>query len=540
MREGCLVAQITEYLNTETLQQLQDAFTAVAQTPIRIYGPHGELITSGSSPAAPEVDLATPAGPITRTSEENPAMPILVDDEVVGRVMLELPKKDGRSGLVYPRHLRLLGLVSGVIARLCQREGQLRTRVDELATLYHLTAEFSEQRDIQVLLDLITRTVVEAMGVKACSIRLISDDGRELVMRSVKNLSPEYLEKGPILLSQSRIDQEVLSTGQPLQIENMQTDPRVLYPEESRREGLVSGLCAPMMYKGRPEGVIRVYTDEPHTFDWFEESLLKAIAAEASAAIVNARLYNEAVRAASMQRQLRMAGVVQRRMIPQGTPDFPGFDIASIYVPCFDLAGDFFDFLHLGEKDLGIAVCDVVGKGVRASLLMASIRASLRAHAANIYNMSEVMQRVNGDLCADTLYSDFATLFYGVLNGPKKRFTYANAGHNPPILFRDGKAITMGNGGSVLGIDISFSWKQEIIDLVSGDVILIYTDGLNEAMNFEDTAFGRERTEKAVLAAISDGRDAQGIAKHVLWELRRFAGLQTQSDDLTLIAVKVL
>jgi len=177
---------------------------------------------------------------------------------------------------------------------------------------------------------------------------------------------------------------------------------------------------------------------------------------------------------------------------------------------------------------------------VRASLLMASVRASLRAHAANVYEMSEVLRKVNRDLCADTLGTDFATMFYGVLDLDTRRFTYSNAGHVPPILFRGGHVRRLDAGGAVLGIDPAVPYQHESFVLSPGDVVLAYTDGLSEAMNFRDELFGRDRIERAASAAIGMEYSADGIVKHVLWEMRRFAGLQTRFDDLTLIALLVL
>ena len=477
---------------------------------------------------------------MTGTDRAEAATPIMLEDRSVGVVRLDVPPGGAVSEAVSPRQLRLLSLVTAVIARLSQRERQLHTRADELATLYRLTAEFTSQRDLQGLLDLVAGTVVEVMKAKGCSIRLLDKEDKELVMKAVANLSPEYLNKGPVPLSESEIDKEAFTTGEPVWIQDMRKDPRVLYPVEAREEGIVSGLCAPMMYRGRPEGAIRVYMARRHEFDWYEVSLVKAIAAQAAAAIVNSRLYAETLRAANMQRQLRLAGEVQRRMIPSGAPKLEAFDIAGIYVPCFELGGDFYDFISLPGDNVGVAVCDVVGKGVRASLLTAGIRASLRAHAVNIYEMSEVLRRVNRDLCSDTLTSDFATLFYGVLDARNRRFTYSNAGHVPPMLIRRGRVRTLRAGGGVLGIDTTLRWSQEAVSLRSGDVILAHTDGLHEAMNFQDEPFGIQRVESALLSAVEQGQPAEGIVKHVLWEMRRFAGLQTRLDDLTLIAVKVL
>jgi serine phosphatase RsbU (regulator of sigma subunit) len=171
---------------------------------------------------------------------------------------------------------------------------------------------------------------------------------------------------------------------------------------------------------------------------------------------------------------------------------------------------------------------------------MASIRASLRAHALNIYDMSLVLERVNRDLCADTLVRDFATLFYGVIDYRMRRFTYANAGHVPPILVRDGQFCELATGGGVLGISPTEHWRHDHCALHGGDVVLAFTDGIPEALNYDDEPFGRERIGRAALTAIEAGRTAEGVAHHVLWEMRRFTGLQTNFDDLTLVVIKVL
>ncbi len=417
---------------------------------------------------------------------------------------------------------------------------ELRRRVRELATLYQLTAEFAGTRDLQEVLNIVASTVVEVLHAKACSIRLINEDNDELIVKAVANLSSDYLDKGPIHLSQSLIDQEILATGKPVYIANQQTDPRVLYPMEARREGLVSALCAPMTYKNRTEGIIRVYTSRMHVFDSFEVGLLEAIASQAATAIVNARLYSEAVVSATMKRQLALAGEVQRRMIPQSPPQLPGFDIGTAYVPTYELSGDFFDFIPLDDGREGIVLCDVVGKGVRASLLTASVRASLRAHAANNPEVPDVLAKVNRDLCIDTQTSDFATMFYGVLDPAGRTLSYSSAGHIAPILVRSGTIKELTVGGGVLGIDADATWPAEKIDLLKGDTLFLYTDGLSEAMNFNDEEFGSKRVKDALGEAIELDRDATGIVGHVLWQMRRFAGLQTRFDDLTLVVFKVL
>jgi sigma-B regulation protein RsbU (phosphoserine phosphatase) len=528
------VAALTDYIDIETLQQLQDRFVAVAQVPIRICAADSTPLTRESSLRRGR-KLA--GGAVVEVAD------VQIRNELIARlVMTVLPARhegadDGRSAAW--RH-DMLQLMAGVLGGLWDRQQQLRTRADQLATLYTLTAEFTGEGELQAVLDRVAQTVVKVLKGKGCSIRLLSADRTELVMKSVANLSPAYLAKGPVPLSASQIDRQIVETGKCVYIADERTDGRVLYSAQARREGIVSALCVPMMHKGRIEGVLRVYMGRKHVFDWFEESLLTAIAAEAAAAIVSARLREECVQAAEVRRALQLAADVQRQMIPAGAPVAPGLEVATKYVPCYELGGDFFDFLPLPEGNLGVAISDIAGKGVRAALLMASIRASLRAHAASVYAMSDVVSRVNRDLCRDVRPGDFATMFYGVLDTRRRRLTYVNAGHLPPMLFRGGEVCPLSTRGALLGVDARETWTHDSVTLQSGDVLLLYTDGLSEAMNHEDVAFGAQRIAQAAQAAIEQRMSADGIVKHIVWEQRRFTGIQSHVDDLTMVAIRVL
>jgi sigma-B regulation protein RsbU (phosphoserine phosphatase) len=541
------LAKLSDYLDPQTLRDVQYAFSAVAGQAVAICDEHGRPLVS--DPGTPDLwqhvlgedQTARVSRQKRRAQTSESGVPPQADveygGEVLGRVRFPagaatLPKDDFRQSL--------LRLMAGVLRRLCEDGMQLRSRIEELLALHKITEQIAAGRELQKILDDFTRIVVDVLKAKASSIRVLSEDGSELVIRSVHSFSPQYLDKRPIPLTQSRLDQEVLRTHQPVYVADMTADPRVLYPEHAKREGVVSALCAPMIYRGKAEGILRVFHGRRYEFDWFETQLLQTLANAAAAAIVNSRLYAEARESWNIKRALATAAVVQRRMIPREPPVIEGFDIQAMYIPSYELAGDFYDFISLPQNNTGIAVCDVVGKGVRASLLMASIRAALRAHAVNVYSMADVLAKVNRDLCSDTLSSDFATLFYAVLNSADRRLTYSCAGHMPPFLARGGKIHNFKAGGGVLGVLEEMAYPVETFQMQPGDVVLAYTDGLSEAINFTGETYGSRRVEEALKFAVGEGYSAMGIARYCVWDMHRFIGLSQSQDDTTLVVIKAI
>jgi serine phosphatase RsbU (regulator of sigma subunit) len=435
-----------------------------------------------------------------------------------------------------PAAIQFLFLLANAIARLCYQEYQLRQRINEMSALNSVAVLLTDARDLQQVLNRTAQVVAEVMETKAASIRLVDEAHDELVVKAVHNLSQQYLAKGPVRLSKADIDKTALGPEGFSYVPNMATDPRVQYPQESVREGIVSMLSVGMRYRGKSIGVMRVYTAQEQTFSPLQIDLMKAVAAQAAAAIENARLLTESLQAEALEKQVRLAGEVQQRMIPHTPPDVPGLDVASVYVPMYSLGGDFYDFIPLPGENLGLAIADVSGKGVPASLIMASVRAFLRAQVDNVYYLYEVIRRINIMLCRDTQPTEFVTLFYGVLDAKNLRFTYCNAGHPPGLVLRDGVVIELGSDNLVLGVSPEEEYKQSVIDLKRGDLLLLYTDGLSDARNFRDEAFGRQR----VAEAFSRGGDtAEIVAQNVLWEMRTFAGMTEAVDDVTMIVVRI-
>jgi sigma-B regulation protein RsbU (phosphoserine phosphatase) len=569
--------RLTDFMDLPTLQEIQDSFASLANVKAIITDADGSVLTQPQPTReflrrqrviaqAEEIEGAGDGqseGP-QRAGREYVA-PIVVNNQRLGTVrmsphgastgiddarlaalaekysldlkqMRALVNSLNRARNTRPAAIQFLFLLANAITNLCFKEFELRQRIGELEAVYNVTMTLAEARDLGTVLSRTAKTVTELMDCKAASIRLLDRHSDEMQIAAVYNLSSGYLSKGKILFSKAEIDREALSPRGYSFSPDIATDPRTLYPEDAKREGIASVLSVGMRFQGRPVGVLRVYTETPKVFSQLQINLLKAVAAQAGAAIENTRLHDEAMQAQRLEEQVRMAAEVQQRMIPHTPPQLNGIDIATVYEPCYELGGDLYDFFPLPYENLGLVIADVAGKGVPASLIMASVRAALRAQVDNLYYIDEVVRRINQMLCRETNTTEFVTLLYGVLDARNRRLTYCNAGHPPGLLLRDGVVSELSTGNMVLGVLKDETYTQSILELESGDTLLLYTDGLSDAMNFEQKTFGRQRVIQALMEG---GESAEAIAQNVLWQMRKFVGFSKRTDDVTMIVVRV-
>ncbi len=479
------------------------------------------------------------AGPLPTPNLDSVALPQLardfdLDDERLGRLTsaLHMPATVDQQTAT-----QLLHLLADIIAKMAVQSDSLHHREMELGTVHMLSRLLSGTQDLQVVLDTVARKVCEVVQVKATSIRLLDENTNELKIKSVCNLSDDYLNKGPVLLDENPIDRAAFA-GEAVYIEDAATDPRTRFPEQAKAEGIVSGLSVGMTYRGRTIGVMRVYTDRKHAFTTAETALLRSIASQATSVIINSQLYIEAAQAERYQQQLKHAGEIQRRMIPDRPPAHPKIAFAHVYEPSSEVGGDFFDFYALPEShEIGLCIADVVGKGIPAALMMASLRTAFRLYAHSVVEITEIMTMINIHMTRETSISEFATMFYGAFAENGRRLSYCCAGHDPPLHWRAGRIRQLATGDFVIGIDPNESFSKKNLPLKKDDVIVFYTDGIVDASNFAGDNFGRERLSGA-LAKYAEG-SADQIAQNIIWDVRRFVGLADQADDITLVVAKV-
>jgi len=412
-----------------------------------------------------------------------------------------------------------------------EKRKKTQERIYQLSTL--VAGNFS----LQEALDKLAEAAVKIMYVKACSIRLLDEEAGELQMRSTYGLSEAYRNKGVVSKNDAVI--KAAFAGEAVVIDDMRTDERVKYRQAAAGEGLVSQLTVAMSFKEKPIGVLRVYSPRPKHFTAEDIQLARAVASQCAVAITNARLYSKAIQSAHITDQMRLAGIIQRRMIPEKPPVISNFDIAATYIPCFDVGGDFYDFYQVTEDCYVIAIADVIGKGMPAAIMMSMFRGAIRAYTDSgeeKCSITEIVNKLNRMAHFECRDGEFITLFFAILNIRQGTLTYCSCGHEPPVLFRDGDNRDLDKGGLVLGVTPDAEYDTETIQLRKDDTILLYTDGLIDAANFEGQLWGRENMLESARKCLDD--TAEHLVKDILRYRRRFVGLARQIDDTSIIAVK--
>jgi sigma-B regulation protein RsbU (phosphoserine phosphatase) len=270
--------------------------------------------------------------------------------------------------------------------------------------------------------------------------------------------------------------------------------------------------------------------------------LLSAVASQTGLALENAEL-TESVRREIAQRErldreLEIAREVQQRLFPQKLPVVRGLDFAGYCRPAEGVGGDYYDFILLPDQSLAIAVGDVSGKGIAAALMMASLQASLRGQTIKpCETLSEMVSNINRLMYDASAENRYATFFYAQYDPATRALRYVNAGHNPPMLLRGGEFIRLTDGGTVVGLFPEFPFREGLVHLERGDVLVAFTDGISEAMNAADEEFEEERLMAAV--GKMEARTAAEMIGQILAEVDGFTAGAKQNDDMTLVVVTV-
>ncbi|MDK9700576.1 MAG: SpoIIE family protein phosphatase [bacterium] len=298
-------------------------------------------------------------------------------------------------------------------------------------------------------------------------------------------------------------------------------------------------LIVPLVVQSRLTGFLGLgFKTSQQDFTPNDMTILSSLGAQIAMANENLRLLEENVEKRRLEEQMRIARTIQSGFLPQTIPIVPGIEIAGMTKFCLDVAGDYYDIIPLEDGRTVLTVGDVMGKGAGAALLMANLQASLRTAVGGSISLSEMVFRINELIYRNTPPEQFITFFVGLFDPANKQLAYVNAGHNPPFVIRDGKKYSeLTEGGPLLGVIPGVHYQQGEYALVSGDVVLLFTDGVTEAMNSSTEEFGEQRLTEVVV----NGHDnpANDVLISIEKAVTEFHGSSSFEDDFTLLLVRV-
>ena len=407
--------------------------------------------------------------------------------------------------------------------------------------LLKLSQEIGRTLDLQEVLrqlleSLRTAVAYDAAGVFVLnrSVQLGQDTGGRMIAgMAVVGFDDTPRDEDPMLRRGEGIIGHVIRSGQTVIAPDVRLDPHYV---EGRARTL-SEIAVPIVSGGSVIGALNLESDTADTFSEADVEFLEFFAVAAAISIEKAVLHREMLEKHRIEQQLQIAKEVQAALLPAANPSIEGFDIAGTHVPSWEIGGDYFDYLPQPDGRLGVAIADVSGKGVPAALLMATFRAALRAQRVNDASLDVVADRLNRILLDSMDTSRFVTAFYGLLEPRTGAIGFANCGHNPPLLLRaSGARELLASGGPALGMWHEATFSQGSTSVAPGDTLILYTDGVIEAMDASNEMFGLDRLEDLIRRRRSDS--AQDLLKAVLDATRRFAGRAGYEDDFTLVIIR--
>ncbi len=350
-----------------------------------------------------------------------------------------------------------------------------------------------------------------------------------------------YLRLHSVPLGEGTIGR-VWQTGQSVCLNELSEAPELTRLRDTSF-GTASMMVSALLYGKQDMGVLALANGPMGApFSQSDFVVFKSIAEQSAFALYNAIIYSEANEKKRLDHDLEIARDIQRILLPAEAPSVNGFEISGINVPARQVSGDYFDYIKVDDQRLGVAIADVSGKGVPASLIMAICRSVLRSQAAENPSPADVLQKVNRQLYPDIKEDMFISMAYLILDHARNGVTLSRAGHDAPLLYKNAsQTVTpLKPPGMVLGIDSGNVFDRLTSDvavtLERDDCLVLYTDGVTEAIDTEGEEFGVERMVQSVRASAING--APAIVSRLIDDLRNFVGSHPQNDDITLIAIR--
>jgi serine phosphatase RsbU (regulator of sigma subunit) len=426
------------------------------------------------------------------------------------------------------------------MASIALRDAELLTsaqrNLDRLQSMVEASKVFNSTLDLSELLGKILDVAKTLTGAERGTLFLVDEKTSE-----IWSLIAHGLEKEEIRLPLGRgIAGHVAQSGDIVNIPDAYADSR-FDPETDKRTGFHTRniLTLPIRNKaGKIVAALQLLNKAQGSFTDEDTDALLTLSGQMAMSLENARLHRDVIEKERLEREMALARGIQRSLLPETTPVLPGFDIAVLNEPCFEVGGDYYDFLTLGANTLLVVVADVEGKGISSAMVMSNLQATLRALVLHLHSLNDIAESVNRMILNDTRGEKYMTMFIGLIDLRRKAIHYINCGHVPPVIVRPGKApIELREGGMVIGLFDGVQFDRGHVKFQTGDILLLCTDGITEAMDTQSEEFGMER----VVACVSKIPElkAKEVVLKVCDEVTEYSRGGTHMDDKVMLAIKI-
>jgi len=428
--------------------------------------------------------------------------------------------------------------------QLKEARAQGLTTIDKLRMLLDITNKISRSLDLQEVLNLVMDTLDSLIPYDAAGIFVLQcvdpsevREGEEpctFKSEAVRGYDIDELQELHLKLGEGFIGSVALS-GEPIISHDVRLDEVYVNARDTTRSEMV----APIISNDEVIGVFDLESDLLNAYSEDDLEVLMLLASQVAIIIEKVMLHEQLIEKKRLEGQLEVARQVQLELLPAKDPELPKFDISAYNFPTEEVSGDYYDWVRIYDDQIGVVIADVAGKGVPAALLMAFLRASLRAATHVGYATHISMAKVNYLLWESIERNQFVTAFYGILDASNRTLSYSNAGHNPPILIdSDGKTRFIDSGEQPLGMFRDTRYHEYYHSFHPGEILLLYTDGVTEAQDENGEEFGRERLAEAVKT--NSSLTARQLIANLQRSVMDWTGGVGSNDDATFFVIKAL
>lgn len=410
-------------------------------------------------------------------------------------------------------------------------------QITQLSLLFEATRLLNSTLDLAELLEFILRIARTEVKADRASVFLVDQKRNELWSIVASGLGQQEIR---IPLGQG-VAGRVASSGEVINVEDAYTlDFFDSSFDRKFRYKTGSMLCVPIRHhSGSIVGVVELLNAQSGRFSQEDADFLSRLSGHMAMALENARLHRDSLEKQRHERDLVLARSIQRGLLPQEVPIVPGYDIAVLSDPCFEIGGDYYDFVQLGPQSLLLVIADVEGKGVASALVASTLKATLRALVMHLHSLEVVSFSLNEMLFNNSSSGRYLSLFLGLVDTRRNVMQYINAGHVPPVLVRGGASETklLEEGGTVIGLFPEADYRRGSVKLEAGDVLVCSSDGILEISDEQGHEYGITRLAECVRR--QRDKNAQGIVDAVLSDVAGYSTASMSVDDKVLVVMKV-